>query len=128
MLDRIVPVEDADVSSFLEKSLKKQGMTILTGAGVEELKASATGVSAKIKTKDGKVQSGDYSHAIVAIGIVPNTEGVGLDTLGVKTTKGHSDTDPYCRTNVKGMWAIRTEERRGGKEGVRRGRGGGERA
>src|SRR3546814_10157233 len=75
MLDRIVPVEDADVSSFLEKSLKKQGMTILTGAGVEELKASATGVSAKIKTKDGKVQSGDYSHAIVAIGIVPNTEG-----------------------------------------------------
>src|SRR3546814_12499316 len=81
-------------------------MTILTGAGVEELKATATGVSAKIKTKDGKVQAGNYSHAIVAIGILPNTEGVGLDTLGVKTTKGHIDTDPYCRTNVKGLWAI----------------------
>jgi dihydrolipoamide dehydrogenase len=106
MLDRIVPVEDADVSSFLEKSLKKQGMTILTGAGVEELKATGNGVSAKIKTKDGKVQAGDYSHAIVAIGILPNTEGIGLDTLGVKTTKGHIDTDPYCRTNVKGLWAI----------------------
>src|SRR3546814_2558069 len=77
-------------------------MTSLTGAGVEELKATATGVSAKIKTKDGKVQAGNYSHAIVAIGILPNTEGVGLDTLGVKTTKGHIDTDPYCRTNVKG--------------------------
>jgi dihydrolipoamide dehydrogenase len=106
MLDRIVPVEDADVSSFLEKSLKKQGMTILTGAGVEELKATASGVSAKIKTKDGKVQAGDYSHAIVAIGIVPNTENIGLEALGVKTTKGHIDTDPYCRTNVKGLWAI----------------------
>src|SRR3546814_14440287 len=105
-------------------------MTILTGAGVEELKATATGVSAKIKTKDGKVQAGNYSHAIVAIGILPNTEGVGLDTLGVKTTKGHIDTDPYCRTNVKGLWAIgdvtappwlahkRSEERRVGKEGV----------
>src|SRR3546814_3882411 len=81
-------------------------MTSLTGAGVEELKATATGVSAKIKTKDGKVQAGNYSHAIVAIGILPNTEGVGLDTLGVKTTKGHIDTDPYCRTNVKGLWAI----------------------
>jgi len=106
MLDRIVPVEDADVSNFLEKALKKQGMTILTGAGVEELKATATGVSAKIKTKDGKVEAGDFSHAIVAIGIVPNTEDIGLDTLGVKTTKGHIDTDPYCRTNVKSLWAI----------------------
>src|SRR3546814_4387901 len=108
MLDRVVPVEDEDVASFLEKSLKKQGKTILTGAGDEELKATATGVSAKIKTKDGKVQAGNYSHAIVAIGILPNTEGVGLDTLGVKTTKGHIDTDPYCRTNVKGLW--RSEE------------------
>ncbi len=106
MLDRIVPVEDADVSRFLEKSLKKQGMTILTGAGVEELKATGTGVAAKIKTRDGKVEEGEYSHAIVAIGIVPNTEGIGLDTVGVKTTKGHIDTDPYCRTNVKGLWAI----------------------
>ncbi|MGV7120681.1 dihydrolipoyl dehydrogenase [Sphingopyxis sp. 550A] len=106
MLDRLVPVEDADVSAFLEKALKKQGMTILTGAGVEELKATATGVTAKIKTKDGKVEQGDYSHAIVAIGIVPNTENIGLEALGVKTTKGHIDTDAMCRTNVPGLWAI----------------------
>ena len=74
MLDRIVPVEDADVSAFLEKSLTKQGMTILTGAGVEDLKADAKGVTAKIKTKDGKVAEHEFSHAIVAVGIVPNTE------------------------------------------------------
>ncbi len=106
MLDRIVPVEDADVSTFLEKSLKKQGMTIMTGAGVESLKASATGVSAAIKSKDGKVVTSEFSHCIVAIGIVPNTENIGLEALGIKTTKGHIDTDPMCRTNVDGIWAI----------------------
>ncbi len=106
MLDRVVPVEDADVSTFLEKALKKQGMTIMTGAGVESLKATATGVSAAIKGKDGKVVNGEFSHCIVAIGIVPNTESIGLEELGIKTTKGHIDTDPMCRTNVPGIWAI----------------------
>jgi len=106
MMDRIVPVEDADVSTFLEKSLKKQGMTIMTGAGVESLKATATGVSAAIKGKDGAIVNGEYSHCIVAIGIVPNTENIGLETLGITTTKGHIDTDPMCRTNVPGVWAI----------------------
>jgi dihydrolipoamide dehydrogenase len=106
MMDRIVPVEDNDVSTFLEKSLKKQGMTIMTGAGVESLKASATGVSASIKDKDGKVASSEFTHCIVAVGIVPNTENVGLEALGIKTTKGHIDTDPMCRTNVPGIWAI----------------------
>lgn len=106
MLDRVVPVEDADVSTFLEKALKKQGMTIMTGAGVESLKASAAGVSAAIKAKDGTIVEGEFSHCIVAIGIVPNTENIGLEALGIKTTKGHIDTDPMCRTNVPGIWAI----------------------
>ncbi len=106
MLDRIVPVEDADVSTFLEKALKKQGMTIMTGAGVEELKATATGVSAKIKGKDGKVVASDFTHCIVAIGIVPNTENIGLEALGVAMDRGFLKTDPMCRTNVPGLWAI----------------------
>ncbi|MBA4306642.1 MAG: dihydrolipoyl dehydrogenase [Sphingopyxis sp.] len=106
MMDRIVPVEDADVSTFLEKSLKKQGITIMTGAGVESLKATASGVSAAIKGKDGAVLNGEFTHCIVAIGIVPNTENIGLEALGIKTTKGHIDTDPMCRTNVAGVWAI----------------------
>ena len=106
MLDRIVPVEDADVSTFLEKALKKQGMTIMTGAGVEELKATATGVSAKIKGKDGKVVASDFTHCIVAIGIVPNTENIGLEALGVDMDRGFLKTDPMCRTNVPGLWAI----------------------
>jgi dihydrolipoamide dehydrogenase len=106
MLDRIVPVEDADVSTFLEKALTKQGMTIMTGAGVEELNASASGVSAKIKGKDGKVAAADFTHCIVAIGIVPNTENIGLEALDVAMDRGFLKTDPMCRTNVPGLWAI----------------------
>jgi dihydrolipoamide dehydrogenase len=106
MMDRIVPVEDADVSTFLEKALKKQGMAIMTGAGVQSLKANATGVSAEIKDKDGKVTKSDFTHSIVAIGIVPNTENIGLEALGVETDRGFLKTDAMCRTNVPGLWAI----------------------
>ena len=106
MLDRIVPVEDADVSDALQKSLTKQGMTILTGAGVESLKADAKGVAATIKTADGKVKEQRFSHCIVAVGIVPNTENIGLEKLGVAMDRGFLKTDPMCRTNVPGIWAI----------------------
>jgi dihydrolipoamide dehydrogenase len=106
MLDRIVPVEDADVSDALHKSLAKQGMTILTGAGVESLKADAKGVAAVIKTKDGKASEQRFSHCIVAVGIVPNTENIGLEALNVKMDRGFVTTDPMCRTNVPGIWAI----------------------
>src|SRR5881227_1119348 len=94
MLDRIVPVEDAEVSAQLAKSLQKQGLTILTSAGVESLTADAKGVAAKIKTSDGKSAEHRFSHCIVAVGILPNSENIGLEALGVKTTKGHIDTDP----------------------------------
>ena len=106
MMDRIVPVEDAEVSAFLEKALVKQGMTIMTGAGVEELKTSGTGVSARIKGKDGTIAADEFSHCIVAIGIVPNTENIGLEALGIETDRGFVKTDPMCRTNVPGVWAI----------------------
>ena len=105
MLDRIVPVEDHEVSAFLEKSLVKQGMTIMTGAGVEDISVSDSGIKAKIKTKDGKVAESDFSHVIVAIGIVPNTEDIGLDDL-VEMERGFITIDPYGRTKSKGLWAI----------------------
>ncbi|MCL4674139.1 MAG: dihydrolipoyl dehydrogenase, partial [Sphingomonadaceae bacterium] len=105
MLDRIVPVEDADVSAFLEKSLVKQGMTVMTGAGVEDIKVSDKGVKAKIKDKAGKVSETEFSHCIVAIGIVPNTENIGLEAL-VEMDRGFIQIDPYGRTKAKGLWAI----------------------
>ena len=106
MLDRIVPVEDADVSDALAKSLAKQGMTIHTRAGVESLKADSKGVAATIKAADGKTSEHKFSHAIVAVGIAPNTDGIGLEQLGVQMTKGHIDTDDLCRTSAPNIWAI----------------------
>jgi dihydrolipoamide dehydrogenase len=106
MLDRLVPVEDSEISTQLAKSLQKQGLTIHTSAGVEALTADAKGVAAKIKTADGKTLEQRFSHVIVAVGILPNSENIGLEPLGVKTTKGHIDTDPYGRTNIPGLWAL----------------------
>src|SRR5438067_9052251 len=87
MLDRVVPVEDAEVSAQLAKSLQKQGLTIHTAASVDSLKADAKGVAATIKTSDGKSSEQRFGHVIVAVGILPNSENIGLEPLGVKTTK-----------------------------------------
>ncbi|WBH16454.1 dihydrolipoyl dehydrogenase [Sphingomonas radiodurans] len=107
MLDRLVPVEDADVSTHLEKALKKQGMTIMTSAGVAALEVSDSGVTAKLKDKAGKETTAEFSHVIVAVGIVPNTENIGLKELGIATDeRGFVITDTACRTNVAGVWAI----------------------
>ncbi len=102
MLDRILPVEDEEVSAFVHKQLTKQGMKIHVSSGVDKLEATGSGVRAVLK--GGAAE--DFSHAIVAIGIVPNTENIGLEALGVSTNRGHIDTDPYGRTNVEGLWAI----------------------
>ena len=106
MLDRILPVEDAEVSEFMTKALTKQGIKILTKSGLEKLESGANGVTAAIKGADGKVTSTEFSHAIVAIGIVPNTENIGLEALGVETDRGHIKVDGYGRTNVEGIYAI----------------------
>ena len=106
MMDRVVPVEDADVSAFLEKALTKQGMTILTGAGVESIDVGDGGVKARIKGKDGKTVEDTFSHVIVAVGIVANTENIGLETVGVTTDRGIIAIDGYGRTGASGVWAI----------------------
>ena len=106
MMDRIVPVEDADVSAFLEKALTKQGMKIMTGAGVEALAVSDKSVKAKLKGKDGKSAEQEFSHVIVAVGIVPNTENIGLESTGIKADRGIIATDGMGRTNIAGIWAI----------------------
>jgi len=102
MLDRILPVEDEEVSAFVHKALVKQGMKLHVSSGVEKLAAGPNGVKATIKGAG----EAEYSHAIVAIGIVPNSEGIGLEALGVKTDRGHIVTDGFARTNVEGIYAI----------------------
>ncbi|MCZ4342068.1 dihydrolipoyl dehydrogenase [Sphingomonadaceae bacterium G21617-S1] len=106
MVDRILPVEDEEISSFMTKALTKQGMKIRPSTGVQKLTPSAKGVTAEIKDKDGKVATEEYSHVIVAVGIVPNTENIGLEAVGVKTERGHILINGSCQTNVEGIYAI----------------------
>ncbi|HEX8553178.1 MAG TPA: dihydrolipoyl dehydrogenase [Sphingomonas sp.] len=106
MLPRILPVEDEEVSAFMEKQLAKQKIRVLTGTGLQALEASADGVTASIKDKDGQVTTEQFSHAIVAIGIIPNTENLGLEALGVATERGQVSVDGFGRTNVEGIYAI----------------------
>jgi dihydrolipoamide dehydrogenase len=101
MLDRILPVEDEDVSAFMAKAFGKQGIAIRTGAKVDALAPDAKGVTATI---DG--QEARFSHVIIAIGIAPNSENLGLEALGVAMERGHILTDAWGRTNVEGLWAI----------------------
>ena len=68
MLPRILPVEDEEVSAFMDKALTKQGIKILTGVGVEKIEPGAANVKASIKGKDGKVETTEFSHVIVATG------------------------------------------------------------
>jgi dihydrolipoamide dehydrogenase len=107
MLDRILPVEDADVSSFMHKALTKQGMDVRASVSVQKVETSDGGVKVEIKAKDGTVTNEEYSHVIVAIGIVPNVENIGLEDVGVEPDKRfHIKIDEMCRTNVAGVWAI----------------------
>jgi dihydrolipoamide dehydrogenase len=106
MLPRILPVEDEEISAFMEKQVTKQGIKVVTGAGVEKMDVTGSGVKASIKGKDGQVTTQDYSHVIVAIGIVPNTEEIGLEALGIATERGHIKVDGFGRTNVEGVYAI----------------------
>ncbi|MDE2340091.1 MAG: FAD-dependent oxidoreductase, partial [Alphaproteobacteria bacterium] len=107
MLDRIVPVEDEEVSAFLAAALKKQGMDIRASTGVQKITTTDKGVTAEIKAPDGKVTAEEFSHVIVAVGIVPNVENIGLEDLGVEPDQRfHIKTDAYCRTNVPGIYAI----------------------
>jgi len=105
MLDRIVPVEDADVSSFLEKSLTKDGMEIITSAGVKSLKKGKTTVTATLEV-GGKTETREYDRVIVAAGIVGNVENIGLEGTKVKVDRTHVVTNEWCETAEPGVYAI----------------------
>jgi dihydrolipoamide dehydrogenase len=106
MMDRVLPVEDEEISAFAAKSFKKQGMTLMTGAQVEKLDTSGRTAKVSVKTSKGKTETIEVEKVILAIGIVGNVENLGLEDLGVKVEKGHVVNDGFGRTNVKGLYAI----------------------
>ncbi|MBA3910517.1 MAG: dihydrolipoyl dehydrogenase [Rhodobacter sp.] len=106
VMDRILPVEDAEISAFAKKSFVKQGMKIIEKATVKKLdRKPGQGVTAHIES-GGKTETMDFDTVISAVGIVGNVENLGLEALGVKIDRTHVVTDEYCRTGVEGLFAI----------------------
>lgn len=105
VMDRVLPVEDAEISAFAKKKFVKQGMKIMEKAMVKSLDRGKGKVTAHIET-GGKVETHEFDTVISAVGIVGNVENLGLEALGVKIDRTHVITDEYCRTGVDGLYAI----------------------
>lgn len=105
VVDRILPVEDEEVSAFAKRSFEKQGMKILTGATVSNLKKAANSVTATI-TAAGKSQEITVDRVISAVGIVGNVENLGLEGTKVKVEKTHIVIDQWGFTGEQGVYAI----------------------
>jgi dihydrolipoamide dehydrogenase len=106
VMDRILPVEDEEISALALKAFTKQGMKVITGASVEKLVRGADRVTATVKTKDGKSQAIEVERVISAVGIVGNVENLGLEALGVKVERSHIVVNEWAETSVKGLYAI----------------------
>jgi dihydrolipoamide dehydrogenase len=105
VMDRVLPVEDAEISAFAKKAFVKQGMKILEKTTVKKLDRSPGKVVAYLEDANGTTTA-EFDTVISAVGIVGNVEGLGLEALGVKIDRTHVVTDDYCRTGVAGLYAI----------------------
>jgi len=105
VMDRVLPVEDAEISKFAKKQFEKQGMKIRENTSVKKLDRGQGKVVAHIEA-GGKVTTEEFDTVISAVGIVGNVENLGLEALGVKIDRTHVVVDQYCRTGVDGLYAI----------------------
>ncbi len=105
ILDRILPVEDEEISALARKAFEKQGMEILTGAAVSGLERRGEGVRAAIEA-GGETREIDVEKAILAVGIVGNVEDIGLEGSGVEVDRGHVVVNRWCETGETGVYAI----------------------
>jgi dihydrolipoamide dehydrogenase len=105
VLDRVLPVEDEEISAFARKAFEKQGIKIYTGATVKALKKGKDDVAAKVEA-GGKAFDLTVERVISAVGIVGNVEGIGLEGTGVKIDRTHVVADEWLRTGEPGVYAI----------------------
>lgn len=106
MMPQILPFEDIDISTELQKSLKRQGMNILTKVSVDKLEKTDTDVTVTIKTETGEVKKISAEKLLVATGRSPFTEGLGLENTNIKKERGFIPVDQFMRTTEKGIYAI----------------------
>jgi dihydrolipoamide dehydrogenase len=106
VLDRVLPVEDEEISQLAHKAFVKQGMKIKVATTVEKLEKGADSVTATLKSKDGKTETITADRVILAVGIVGNVENLGLEQVGIKVEKTHVIVNQWGETGVSGVWAI----------------------
>lgn len=106
VLDRVLPVEDEEISAFAHKAFTKQGMTVMTGAKVQGVKKNGATANVIVEDAKGKVHDITVEKVISAVGIVGNVEGIGLEGTKVKVDRTHVVTDGYGRTGEPGVYAI----------------------
>ena len=106
VLDRVLPVEDEEISQLAQKAFIKQGMKIKVATTVEKLEKGADNVTATLKAKDGKTETVTVDRVILAVGIVGNVENIGLELVGAKVEKTHVVVNEWGETGVPGLWAI----------------------
>jgi dihydrolipoamide dehydrogenase len=105
LLDRLVPVEDRDVSKELERAYKKLGIKTMTASSVERVDTSGARCVVTVKTKKGE-QTVEVDQVLSAVGVVGNVEDIGLDEVGIAYERGAIKVDAFYRTNVPGHYAI----------------------
>jgi dihydrolipoamide dehydrogenase len=107
LLDRLLPLEDADSSKQIARAFRKRGITTMTKTKVTGIDTSDTGVVCTLETAKGDQETLEADLVLVAVGRRPVTEGAGLDAAGVEVDeRGFVTVDEYCRTNVEGIWAL----------------------
>ena len=106
LLPQILPVEDAEIATIVRKRFEKRGIKMLTEVKVTKVDKTRDGVVAHVELKDGSTQQVPGERLISAVGVQCNTEGLGLEKLGVKLARGALAIDSHGRTNVPGIWAI----------------------
>ncbi|NLP01822.1 MAG: dihydrolipoyl dehydrogenase [Fibrobacter sp.] len=106
MMDRILPGEDAEVSELLRRSFVKRGMDIRVGTKAVSMERRSEGAEVVLENREGVRETISVERVLVVTGRVPNTEGIGLEALGIKTDRGYVLTGDYGETSVKGVYAI----------------------
>ncbi len=104
-MDQIVPLEDKDVADQLSRSFRKMGIKVMVSSGVKAIDTTGEGCKLTVETKKGMVEL-EVDRVLSAVGVIPNTNGIGLEELGVEMNRGKIVVDEFFRTNVPGIYAI----------------------
>ncbi|HHW51177.1 MAG TPA: dihydrolipoyl dehydrogenase [Pseudoclavibacter sp.] len=106
VVDRILPAEDAETSEFVRKQFTRRGIEVHTKARIDHMENRGDFVYTKVTTSAGEVKEYETARVLVAAGVQPNSEDLGLEQIGVELNRGFVVADQWCRTNVPGLYAI----------------------